>query len=183
MWFMYPEHNPEDRTIFNEEFNIGFGSPSVDKCSTCCQLESKISAERSKPEKTNLTLKSKVHKKRAEVFDQKLREEMGRNITFSYDCEKNVALPKIPDQATYYARHTQIPDVPKGVSVETAKLSNVKRLLVLHFGEEWDNNPKLEFFKNVFEEESFPTECLNEDEESEEPLDFDLRQDDQTAVA
>ncbi|KAJ8875366.1 hypothetical protein PR048_023261 [Dryococelus australis] len=112
MWFVCTEHNSGDlhvqydyyRTIFNEEFNIGFGSPCVEKCSTCCQLEIKISAERSKPEKTNLTLQLKVHKKRAEVFYQILREEMESNITFSYDCEKNLALPKIPDQATYYAR-------------------------------------------------------------------------------
>ncbi|KAJ8889225.1 hypothetical protein PR048_008723 [Dryococelus australis] len=112
MWFMYTEHNTKDlhvqydyyRTIFNEEFNIGFGSPCVDKCSTCCQLESKISAERSKPEKTNLTLQLKANKKGAEVFYQKLHEEIESNITFSYDCEKNLALPKIPDQATCYAR-------------------------------------------------------------------------------
>ncbi|KAJ8895101.1 hypothetical protein PR048_000426 [Dryococelus australis] len=70
-------------------------------------------------------------------------------------------------------RHTQIPSVPKGVPVKPAKLRDVNRLLVLHFGEEGDNNLKLEFFKSVFEEESFPTEGLNEDEENEEPLDFD----------
>ncbi|KAJ8873053.1 hypothetical protein PR048_026669 [Dryococelus australis] len=59
-------------------------------------------------------------------------------------------------------RHTQIPDVPKGVPLKPVKFCDVKRLLVLHFGEEWDNNPKLEFFKNVFEEESFPTEGRRE---------------------
>ncbi|KAJ8876537.1 hypothetical protein PR048_020982 [Dryococelus australis] len=82
MWQKVLEHNPEDlnvqydyyRTIVIEEFNIGFGNPCVDKCSTCCQLESKS------------------------------REEMESKITFSYDCEKNLALPNIPDQATYYAR-------------------------------------------------------------------------------
>ncbi|KAJ8865597.1 hypothetical protein PR048_033117 [Dryococelus australis] len=79
--------------------------------------------------------------------------------------------------------HTQIPDIPKGVPVKPAKLCDVKQLLVHLFGEEWDNNPKLEFFKNIFEAESFPTEILNEDKESKEPLDFDLLQDDEYAVA
>ncbi|KAJ8890896.1 hypothetical protein PR048_010405 [Dryococelus australis] len=69
--------------------------------------------------------------------------------------------------------HTQIPNVPKGVPVKPAKLCNVKRLLVIHLREERDNNPKLELFKNVFEEESFPTQGQNEDEESDELLDFD----------
>ncbi|KAJ8883874.1 hypothetical protein PR048_015729 [Dryococelus australis] len=71
-------HNPEDlhvlydyhRTIFNEEINTVFGSPCVEMCSTCCQLESKISAESSKPGKTNITLQLKVHKKRAEIVYQ-----------------------------------------------------------------------------------------------------------------
>lgn len=406
MWSMYTEQNPDNlhvqyeyyRSIFNEEFNIGFGSPCVDKCSTCTQLESRISAERNTPERNNLSLQLKVHKKRADVFYQKLREEMEHEITLSYDCQKNLVLPKIPDQAAYYARqlylynfticqgsskslqtrdntfcyiwteneyskgsnqiasavhhrlsnmnmgtsttvrlfsdgcggqnknktmiammlhwllfdapshieqievwfpivgHSFIPpdrvfgnlerefhrhsviqnpddymemikgrgtlshlgkdcavkdwkaygdemlknpaswhfqfqkskkivitknkgntsalvrgepffnfesgepkslckrgksfrqrhisEVPRGLPVKSAKLCDVKRLLVLHFGDEWARNPKLEFFKNVFEEQvCLQSEGSNEEESNEDPLDFDLMEGDETAIA
>ncbi|KAJ8880733.1 hypothetical protein PR048_017203 [Dryococelus australis] len=276
------KHNPEDlhvqydyyRTIFNAEFNIGFGSPYVDKCSTCCQLESKISAERITTVKKNLALPKipdqvtyyakQLYLYKFIIYQGSSKSSQTKDNTFCYVWTENefskgsnqiasvvhhrlintnmdmattvrlfsdgcggqnknktviamilhwflletplhieeidIWFPivghsfKPPDrifghlEREFHSRSViETPDeyvevIKKCGTVthlgEDSKLCDVKRLLVLHFGKEWDSNQKLEFLKNVFEEESFPTEGLNEDEESEEPLDFDLLQDD-----
>ncbi|KAJ8882578.1 hypothetical protein PR048_014389 [Dryococelus australis] len=210
------EYNPEDlyvqydyyRTICNQEFNIGFGSPCVDKCLTCCQLDSKISAERSNPEKTTAVKSSQETSRRPSfippdrIFGHLERELLSHSVIgipdkymkvirkrgtvthLGEDCPvkdwKTYAGEKLINPATWHFqfqkakkivvtksktntsalvrgepfynfesmepkslckrgktfRHTQIPDVPKGLPVKSAKLCNVKRLLVLHFGEE-----------------------------------------------
>lgn len=42
----------------------------------------------------------RVHKLRA----QALRSQETNALIISYDCQKNVPLPKLPNQATYYSR-------------------------------------------------------------------------------
>ncbi|XP_069676001.1 uncharacterized protein [Periplaneta americana] len=112
MWSMYIEENPEElhvdydyyRTIFNDNFNIGFGSPYVDKCSTCSSLENRITAEKRQTEREALRIQLKVHKTRSDVFYKQLQEQTDGQLTLSYDCQKNLILPKVPDQAAYYSR-------------------------------------------------------------------------------
>lgn len=112
MWSMYSEQHKNDvsvdydyfRTIFTENFNISFSSPYLDKCSTCCCFESKILAEKDKKKKGDLKLQLKVHKTRADAFYKRLRLETPNSLIFSYDCQKNLVLPKVPDQAAYYSR-------------------------------------------------------------------------------
>lgn len=43
-----------------------------------------------------------VHKRRAKAFFDMLKTEDPSIISF--DCQKNMVLPKIPDQSTYYSR-------------------------------------------------------------------------------
>lgn len=113
MWSMYTEKHQNDdlsvdyeyfRNVFTRSFNISFDSPYLDKCSTCCCLENKILLEKDKKKKTDLKTMQKVHKTRADAFYKKLRLERANSLTFSYDCQKNLALPKVPDQAAYYSR-------------------------------------------------------------------------------
>lgn len=49
-----------------------------------------------------------VHKLRAKRFFDIMRDESPNVVTFSYDCQKNMPLPKIPDQATYYSRQLYV---------------------------------------------------------------------------
>lgn len=42
--------------------------------------------------------------KRANAFYEHLRQENDGEITFSFDCQTNQPVPKIPDQAAYYSR-------------------------------------------------------------------------------
>lgn len=63
MWNMYVEtHANNDlnvyyeffMNVFNNNFNIGFHAPYSDKCSTCTNLENKISLERNKDVRNEL---------------------------------------------------------------------------------------------------------------------------------
>lgn len=59
-------------------------------------------------EKSKLSTELKVHKMKADRFYQKLKEKNEGVLTFSFDCQKNQVLPKIPDQQAYYSRQLHI---------------------------------------------------------------------------
>ena len=92
------------RNIFNRNFNIGFGSPRKDVCSTCLSLDEKIKRTLDYERKLKLIEKKKIHTTEANNFFDHLRESRDDLIIFSYDCQKNLPLPKIPDQIVYYKR-------------------------------------------------------------------------------
>ena len=91
------------RNIFNTSFNLGFGTPRVDVCSTCLQLTEKIKVA-SEGDKARLMVEKTVHKRCAKAFFEMLKTEDPSIKIISFDCQKNMPLPKIPDQTTYYAR-------------------------------------------------------------------------------
>ena len=43
-----------------------------------------------------------IHEKRANAFYELIRHSNEQEITFSFDCQKNQPLPKIPNQSAYY---------------------------------------------------------------------------------
>nr|CAH7719647.1 unnamed protein product [Callosobruchus chinensis] len=47
--------------------------------------------------------KKRVHKLCAKAYFELLREEREGTATFSFDCQKNQLLPKLPDQEAYYS--------------------------------------------------------------------------------
>lgn len=92
------------RNLFNTKYNIGFGTPATDVCSTCLCLRENIKRADNQKQKVEKMTQLCVHKLRAKRFFDILRDESPNVVTFSYDCQKNMPLPKIPDQATYYSR-------------------------------------------------------------------------------
>lgn len=92
------------RTIFVSRFNIGFGSPRQDVCSTCLQLKERIKIEKNDSEKVKLMTELRIHKLRAKAFFKVLQKEEDNEILLSFDYQKNLPLPKIPDQSVYYSR-------------------------------------------------------------------------------
>nr|CAI5848738.1 unnamed protein product [Callosobruchus analis] len=92
------------RKVFNRNFNIGFGSPQVDVCSQCLEYKERIKRENNEALKRNLLTEQRIHKLKAKAFFDSLRQKRDDLLTISYDCEKNLVLPKIPDQITYYKR-------------------------------------------------------------------------------
>ena len=91
------------RNIFGTQYNIGFGSPRTDCCSTCIAVTEKINVATGQ-EKQNLMAKKRIRSLRAKAFYTKLNECRDDMITFAFDCQKNLVLPKVPYQSTYYSR-------------------------------------------------------------------------------
>lgn len=90
--------------VFTTYFNVGFGSPKTDACSTCIEFNEKIQAEDDADKKKRLQTEKAIHTVRAKAFFDILKEKKDGLMTFSYDCEKNLVLPKVPDQRAYYSR-------------------------------------------------------------------------------
>ncbi|KAJ8965134.1 hypothetical protein NQ314_004359 [Rhamnusium bicolor] len=83
--------------------STGFGSPRVDVCSTCLELTEKIKAANDKKKVQLMTIK-RVHSLKAKSFFNFLQEEGDVLLTMSFDCQKNMSLPKLPDQKAYFSR-------------------------------------------------------------------------------
>lgn len=92
------------RYIFNRNFNIGFGSPRLDMCSTCIELKERMKLEKDPQKKHELLVQRLIHKKRAKAFYDHLKEQAPEVMNISFDCQKNLPLPKVPDQEAYYRR-------------------------------------------------------------------------------
>lgn len=93
------------RKVFTVNFNIGFGTPRQDVCSTCLQFMEKNKLTISPAEKNPLIIQQRIHKLRAKAFFKMLKDNREDLLILSFDCQKNLPLPRIPDQATYYSRH------------------------------------------------------------------------------
>nr|XP_022907523.1 uncharacterized protein LOC111419015 [Onthophagus taurus] len=94
--------------IFTNDYNIGFGTPVTDACSKCIELSERIKQEMRPNEKNKLIIEKRVHKLKATAFFKKLQEKKNELITFSFDCQKNLVIPKIPDQIAYFSRQLYI---------------------------------------------------------------------------
>lgn len=116
MWKIYIEQCSQNtkvkesyfRSVFNRCYNLGFGSPRTDTCSKCTQLLEKIKMCTDPNEKATLMAEKRVHNLKAEAFYRLLKERKEDMVVFSFDCQKNQVLPKIPDQAAYYSRQLYI---------------------------------------------------------------------------
>lgn len=112
MWRAYNEVTPLAlnvkyqyfRTIFVTDFNISFKMPATDACSTCIQLKEMMKHTDNSKVKEQLRVEYHVHNLKANAFYQSLKTEKPHTCVFSFDCQKNMTLPKIPDQAAYYSR-------------------------------------------------------------------------------
>lgn len=54
--------------------------------------------------KQGFRIEHRVHKLKAKPFLNLVKAERHDLKTFSFDCQKNLPLPKTPDQITYYSR-------------------------------------------------------------------------------
>lgn len=91
------------RDIFVHKFNISFRHPATDVCSECIRLKRQISSSTGS-KKNALIACYRVHKLKAKAFYGLIKKEDPSTLVLSFDCQKNLVLPKIPDQSTYYSR-------------------------------------------------------------------------------
>ncbi|KAJ8888223.1 hypothetical protein PR048_007710 [Dryococelus australis] len=96
------------KTLFKNfiarEYNLGFGPPVTDACSTCISLQERVKCETDMTKKNELLIKMSVHKLRVKAFCSILKEEPPGVIQFSFDRQKNLVNPKVLDQIAYYSR-------------------------------------------------------------------------------
>ncbi|ESO03944.1 hypothetical protein HELRODRAFT_172979 [Helobdella robusta] len=87
--------------IFTREFNIGFGSPKVDACTTCERFRHLIRKHRNEHERKKLVAERKVHLLRKNAFYKALRTEVNGTHRIAYDLHQVHVLPKLPDIILY----------------------------------------------------------------------------------
>nr|CAH7727985.1 unnamed protein product [Callosobruchus chinensis] len=92
------------RFYFNTNYNIGFGTPKTDVCSTCIRFKEELKKEKDVGKHNDLIIKQRVHTLKAKAFFQLLKESRQTRETFSIDCQKNLCLPKLPDQSAYFSQ-------------------------------------------------------------------------------
>lgn len=112
------------RTIFVNNFNIGFGYPRSDTCGNCDEFNAKLkglevdlknafnSEEKVVIEKKirDLETENKVHKIKAEVFYRRKREtriycqSSSTREAIAMDYQKNLSMPNLTSNETYYKR-------------------------------------------------------------------------------
>lgn len=91
------------RNYFNKHYNVGFGTPQTDLCSMCLQYKEKIKKSRDPTTIRSLVTNYKVHKLQAKSFFNFLKENDPSVVIFSFDCQKNLQIPKLPDQQAYFS--------------------------------------------------------------------------------
>lgn len=67
-----------------------------------------MKSEKDTRKSNNLIVAQRLHKLRAKAFFKKVKEEKEALNTFSYDCQKNLNLLKVPDQVAYYLRNVYL---------------------------------------------------------------------------
>lgn len=94
----------------------------------------------------------RVNKLRADVFFRKLKDSKEGIQIFSFDCQKNLVVPKVPDQCAYYSRqlHTYNFTIVKSTSNDKLTKGNVHIYT-------WNEN---EYSKSSYEIASAVYDCL-----------------------
>ncbi|XP_057671231.1 uncharacterized protein LOC130902959 [Diorhabda carinulata] len=91
------------RGIFTKDYNISFKTPATDACSTCIELRLSIQNSNGAEKIHNMAM-LRVHRLKAKAFYDELRTEKSDTLMLAFDCQKNLVLPKVPDQSAYFSR-------------------------------------------------------------------------------
>ncbi|GFO04519.1 hypothetical protein PoB_003102400 [Plakobranchus ocellatus] len=92
-------------SVFCSNFNLGFGHPATDVCSTCTQLLSRVqNTSMSEEERKVMAAEFILHHRRARQF-YNLLNEVNDTLTACFDVMENLVLPRTPIGQAYYSRH------------------------------------------------------------------------------
>ncbi|CAH0552738.1 unnamed protein product [Brassicogethes aeneus] len=92
------------RTYLNKNYNLSFGTPLTDVCSTCLRTKELLKQNNSEEEKIQIMTEQRVHILKAKAFYGSLKSKSENVQIFSFDCQKNLPLPKLPDQSAYFSQ-------------------------------------------------------------------------------
>ena len=107
---LFSEQNDQQVTyglyysVFNSDYNLGFGSPSKDICSTCARhrlrMQDPEASAEEKEEEARLLL---CHQQTAHQFFRAMNR-VGNSFTICFDVMENLVLPKTSVGEAFYAR-------------------------------------------------------------------------------
>ncbi|XP_030609211.1 uncharacterized protein LOC115796879 [Archocentrus centrarchus] len=107
---MFLEQNHEQlsyalyRSIFVHDFNLAFGHPAKDVCSSCVKYRVAVKdTELSAEEKRNKILQYTVHRRQARQLYQ-LLNDVGESFTVCFDIMENLVLPESGVGQTYSSK-------------------------------------------------------------------------------
>ena len=97
------------RSIFNFDFNLGFGRPSTDKCSTCEQFKCRVKdTSLSDDDRQVMAAHFILHRRRARKFYDILNDVSDDDVTLCFDVMENLVLPKTAIGQAYYSRQLHV---------------------------------------------------------------------------
>ena len=116
MWAMYNDACLEDplyasctyqqyRFVFATEYNLGFGSPRTDICTSCENKRQRMKLCLDPAAKLRLATELLIHKREARNFYRLLNGAIDESTAvFAIDMMQNQPLPKLPIGETFYSR-------------------------------------------------------------------------------
>lgn len=90
--------------IFNNAFNIGFGTPASDVCGFCVRHQNQISICKETTEIEKLKLTLKVHKMRGQQFYKLMKDNTENSMSLCFDMQQVQVLPKTPIGDAFYSQ-------------------------------------------------------------------------------
>nr|CAI5849065.1 unnamed protein product [Callosobruchus analis] len=76
------------RTYVHQNYNLSFGTPLCDACSTCLRAKETLEKQIAEEEKLNLITEQRVHKSRTKALYTLLKSESHHLQIFSFDCRR-----------------------------------------------------------------------------------------------
>lgn len=96
------------RKYVNANYNLSFGTPMTDVCSTCIRFKELLKNVKSNDQKAQLIAEQRVHTLKMKAFYDSLKSNIEGVQFLSFDCQKNLALPKLPDQSAYFSQQINL---------------------------------------------------------------------------
>ncbi|KAK5648380.1 hypothetical protein RI129_003272 [Pyrocoelia pectoralis] len=92
------------KKVFYTDFNLGFGNPHTDTCSTCKKFKVSIKNTKDIAEKGDLRTQYRLHKLRAKKFYDTMKTESADTIKIVFDMQQNQPLPKLSVGEVFFSR-------------------------------------------------------------------------------
>ncbi|CAG9773256.1 unnamed protein product [Ceutorhynchus assimilis] len=95
---------------FTQNYNLSFGYPRSDTCSSCDVMKIRIEAASTEEERRELTVQKEVHLRKAQAFYDDLKEKSELAVTdpsvetICFDYQQNLPLPVLTTGDIFYAR-------------------------------------------------------------------------------
>lgn len=112
MWRQYCSKHPGTKVcslakfkkVFYEDFNLGFGNPHTDTCSTCKKFLVSIKTTKDVDKRLELRTQLKLHKLRAKKFYDIMKAESADTVKIVFDMQQNQPLPKLSVGEVFFCR-------------------------------------------------------------------------------